>query len=197
MLTLCMLIISVVNHAQEKNIKTESVKLDNLITHIVENYSITKDSTTTKNITFLIETYNDTFNAEDKVLLKQAFKLLTKRVTKDDFVSIITYSKINGVALEQATGTDIKKLLYVVENVKFSIKTLEKDGIETAYTYMNDNFEEDAINTIIMVRIPNRTIAENSDTDSKSDKKNKKKKSNAVVLTAISLLPEIIAVIKN
>lgn len=91
--------LSFIGSTQEKNIETDVVTIDNLITFIVENYSVKKDSTNTKNITFLIETYADGFNTEDRVILKQAFKLLTKRVTDNDLISIVMYSNYNGVAL--------------------------------------------------------------------------------------------------
>ncbi|WP_430468031.1 hypothetical protein [Winogradskyella ouciana] len=182
--------------AQEKNIETESVTLDNLITFIVEHYSVQTDSTETKNITFLIETYADDFNTEDKVILKQAFKLLTKRVTEDDLISIVTYSSFSGIALTQVEATDIKKLLYVIEHPKSSVKTFEEDGIELAYEFAKENFIEDSENSVVMIRIPNRKD-EVAKADSKDSNKTTKKKSNAVVLTAIALLPELIAVIKD
>ena len=184
------------SHSQEKNIETESVTLDNLITFIVEHYRVQTDSTETKNITFLIETYADDFNTEDKVILKQAFKLLSKRVTEDDVISIITYSNFSGIALNQAEATDLKKLLYAIEHPKSSIKTFEDDGIELAYEFAKENFMEDADNSVVMIRIPNRK-EEVASTDSKDSNKTTKKKSNAVVLTAITLLPELIAVIKD
>jgi hypothetical protein len=93
--------------AQEKNIETESVALDNLITFIVDHYNSKSDSTETKNITFLIETYSDNFNSEDKVILKQAFKLLSKRLSEVDIISIVTHSHFNGIALNQARAPDI------------------------------------------------------------------------------------------
>jgi hypothetical protein len=190
------LMLSMTGQSQEKNIETESVTLDNLITFIVEHYSITKDSTETKNIVFLIETYADNFNTEDSVILKQAFKLLSKRVTDEDLISIVAYSNFNGVALSQAEATDIKKLLYTIEHPKSSVKSFEEDGIELAYEFAKENFIEDAENSVVMIRIPNRTSAITA-TEATASKVKPKAKSNAVVLTAIALLPEIIAVIKN
>ena len=190
------LMLSIASHSQEKNIETESVTLDNLITFIVEHYSIQTDSTKTKNITFLIETYADSFNTEDSVILKQAFKLLSKRVTEDDLISIVAYSHFNGIALNQTEATGIKKLLYVVEHPKSSVKTFEDDGIELAYEFAKENFIEDSDNSVVMIRIPNRTT-EVVKTESKETKITTNRKSNALVLTAIALLPEIISVIKD
>lgn len=187
---------TVVMHSQEKNIETESVTLDNLITFVVEHFRTQEDSTETKNITFLIETYGDEFNLEDKVILKQAFKLLSKRISEDDLISIVTYSNINGIALRQEAATDIKKLLYVIEHPKSSVKTFEDDGIELAYEFTKENFVEDSENSVIMIRIPNRTSQGDKTVATKANKTGKNK-GNAVVLTAITLLPELIAVIKN
>ncbi|WP_296384597.1 hypothetical protein [Winogradskyella sp.] len=190
------LLLSIASHSQEKNIETKSVTLDNFITFIVEHYSTKTDSTKTKNITFLIESYADSFNTEDSVILKQAFKLLSKRVTEGDLISIVAYSHFNGIALRQATATDVKKLLYVIEHPKSSVKTFEEDGIELAYQFTKENFVEDSENSVVMIRIPNRK-SEVVKTEATDTKKVTKKKSNAVVLTAIALLPEIIAVIKD
>ena len=187
---------STASHSQEKNIETESVTLDNLITFIVEHYAIVTDSTETKNITFLIETYADSFNIEDSVILKQAFKLMSKRFTGRDLISIVTYSNFNGIALNQIKGTDIKKLLYVIEHPKSSVKTFEDDGIELAYEFAKENFIEDSENSVVMIRIPNRKSVVVK-TESTEAKITSNKKSNAVVLTALALLPEIIAVIKD
>lgn len=190
------LMLSLTSNAQEKNIETESVTLDNLITFIVEHYSISTDSTKTKNITFLIETYAENFNTEDSVILKQAFKLLSKRATEDDLISIVTYSNFNGIALKQVEATDTKKLLYVIEHPKSSVKTFEEDGIELAYKFTKENFVEESENSVVMIRIPNRT-SEVTKIEVTNTAKSTKNKSNAVMLTAIALLPEIIAVIKN
>lgn len=194
--TALVLMLSFIGSTQEKNIETDVVTIDNLITFIVENYSVKKDSTNTKNITFLIETYADGFNTEDRVILKQAFKLLTKRVTDNDLISMVMYSNYNGVALNQVKATDIKKLLYVIEHPKSSVKTLQDDGVEVAYTLTKENFIEAATNTVVMLRLPNRQSHINNATVNVPSTQNKKK-SNTLVLTAIALLPEIIAVIKD
>ncbi|MEO1031386.1 MAG: hypothetical protein AAFX55_08270 [Bacteroidota bacterium] len=193
--TVIAMVLSLASISQEKNIETESLTLDNLITFIVEHFSIEKDSTKTKNITFLIETYDDNFNTEDSVMLKQAFKLLSKRVSEDDLVSIVTYSKFNGIALDQAQASDLKKLLYVIEHPKSSVKTFEEDGIELAYQLAKENFVEESENTVIMIRIPNsqgEVVQNKSNRDEKAKTKN-----NALVITAMALLPELIAVIKD
>ncbi len=191
------LIVSVANFAQNKTIETESITLDNLITFIVENYKVETDSTQTKNSTFLIETYGDSFNTEDKVILKQALKIFSERSNAKDSISIATYSEYNGIALEQAKAIDIKKLLYAIEHPKTSIKKFKNEGIELAYNYTKENYVETAKNMVVIIRVPNRKAKEVTSLNTTTQLKTTKPKSNAVMLTAIALLPEIISVIKD
>ncbi len=182
--------------AQEMNIETKSVALDNLITFIVENYSVKSEDTESdqQNISFLIQVPETNLSIEDKVILKQAFKLLSNRLTEGDLISIITYLGFNGLALKQVEPNDIKKILHTINNFKSSIKEFHQDGIELAYKYAKENFDEEAINSVVMVRNPNIS-SENNNTLLMPVKP--QKKNNAVLITAISLLPELLAIIKN
>ncbi len=183
--------------AQEMNIETKSVTLDNLITFTVENYSVKSEDTESdqQNISFLIQVPETNLSIEDNVILKQAFKLLSNRLTEGDLISIITYSGFNGVALKQVEPNDIKRILHTINNFKSSIKEFHQDGIELAYKYAKENFDEEAINSVVMVRNPN--ISSESENTSLLPVKPQKKKNNAVLITAISLLPELLAIIKN
>ena len=186
-----------VSPSQELNIQTESVTIDNLLTFVIDYTKAPADSIQNKNTTFLIETYSESFTTEDKVILKQALRLFSNRSGEDDVLSVAMYSALNGIAVNMAETKDLKKLLYAIENPKSSIKTFEDDGIETAYAFTKENFIEDAENTVVMIRIPNRNSNSVVNASSLNAKQSKKKGNNAVVLTAIALLPEIIAVIKN
>jgi hypothetical protein len=133
---------------------------------------------------------------EDKVILKQAFKLLSKRLSENDLISIITYSGINGIALNQTEPYNLKRILHTIDNFKSSIKEIYPDGIELAYDYAEENFNEEAINTVVMIRNSN-ILAQNYNTSVLTAQSQQKSKNNAVLLTAITLLPELIAIIKN
>ncbi|WP_411894949.1 hypothetical protein [Winogradskyella sp. A2] len=186
--------------AQEKNIETESVAIENLINFMVEQYSSKTDTIPKRNITFLIETYADNFNTEDKVMLQQAFKIMSKRLTEEDFVSIVTYSKYNGIVLKQTEATNTKKLVYAVENFRSSINYIEDNGIELAYRLAKENFTEETENSVVMIRVPHtvdEVTVQKTKTNMTKANNTSNKKNNAVVLTAIALLPEIIKIIKD
>ena len=121
--------------SQDKNIETKSVSIDNLISFIVDNIERkTEDSELpTENITFLLQTPVNDLVIEDKVILNQAFKLVSKRLTKYDYISIITYKGFNGIALKQVSPKNLKSILYTIDNLKPCVKEFHEDGIELAY----------------------------------------------------------------
>ena len=194
-ITFALLLITSMAISQEKNIETKSVSIDNLISFIVDHIeSKTEDSELPiENITFLLQTPANDLLIEHKVILNQAFKLVSKRLTEEDYISIITYTGFNGIALNQTSPKDLKLILYTIDNLKPSVKEFYKDGIELAYEYTNENFMEDSINTVIMIRNPKAIQGEQVTVqNAKATKKN-----NVVLITAMALLPEIISVIKD
>lgn len=182
--------------AQEKNIVTQSVTLDNLIPFIVKNFHSSNDASENRNITFLLQVSSEDKQFDDSIILKQAFKLLSTRLTEDDKISIVTYSGFNGVALKQSSPKELKRIYYALSSLKSSIKEFHNDGIQLAYDYANKNFDEESINTVVMVR--NTNLISNSQVSNHDNlDKPRKKRNNVVLITAISLLPEIISVIKK
>jgi hypothetical protein len=183
-----------VSNAQDMAIETKSVSIENVISYVIENMSQNseQDSLSPKNITFLIQSAPNGLAIEDKVILKQTFKLISKRLSEEDSITIISYSGINGVVLEKTSPKALKKIMYALENYKSSIKVLHSDGIQLAYTYAQENFEEDTSSTVVMIRNPKA-----SSTSYIQNAEAPKKKSNMVLITAIGLLPEIISLIKD
>jgi hypothetical protein len=183
-----------VSNAQDMAIETKSVSIENIISYVIENMgkNSEQDSLSPKNITFLIQSAPNGLAIEDKVILKQTFKLISKRLSEEDSITIISYSGINGVVLEKTSPKALKKIMYALENYKSSIKVLHSDGIQLAYTYAQENFEEDTSSTVVMIRNPKA-----SSTSYIQNAEAPKKKSNMVLITAIGLLPEIISLIKD
>lgn len=194
--TIGILLFSYTVTSQDKNIETKSVELDNLINFIVEQIDRKTEASEAPldNITFLLETPLNGLLIEDKVILNQAFKLVSKRLTEDDYISILTYTGFNGIALNQTSPKDLKAILYTIDNLKSSVKEFHEDGIELAYEFANENFMDDATNTVIMIRNPNPA---NGEQVAAENTKAPKVKNNVVLITAMALLPELISVIKD
>lgn len=195
--------------AQEKNIETKSVLLDDFISFIAENYSLSEydddeedeDVIEARNITFLIETPRRRQSQEDIMSLKQSFRFLSKRLSETDNISIVAYSGLNGLVLPKTSSKSIKKVLYALDNFKAQIDKECQDGITYAYEYANKIHEDLADNSVVMVRNPNPNpvdyVSTNTTTSIVEDSNKPKKNGGAIILTAITLLPEIIAVIKD
>ncbi len=178
--------------AQEKNIETHSIDIENFISYLVEHYE--RDGDDIYNLFFLIQASQNGFSVEDKVVLQQAFSLMSKRLSEENSISILGYSGLNGVALEKSSIIKTKKIMYTIDNFKSSIKEFQEEGIAFAYEYADKNFDYESINRVVMIRVPNSVSADHM---VKSNQQTKKKKNNAVVLKAIALLPEIISVLKD
>ncbi|MGF1555953.1 hypothetical protein [Paucihalobacter sp.] len=184
--------------AQEKNIQTHSVTLDQLIGFVVETYKTEQGNIEVPhNVVFLLQYNGQPLPAEEAVLLKQAFKILSSRLSEETLISIATYSGVNGIALQQTPSTELKKILHTIENLQSSIKEFHDDGIAMAYDYMNTHFDEDFQNSIVIIRNPNSSSTSITSNIQATKEKKSKGKPSSIVLTAIALLPEIISVIKN
>lgn len=199
-------------NAQETMLTTKSVKLDNLISFVADNFPLQQENTDEDKedeedenhlnyqVTFLLETTTSSFSDEDEIILKQAFKFLSDRLSTEDKLSIVVYSGQNGLLLDNQSPKSLKKILHALNDVKKNIIEDYEDGIEEAYSHANTNFNTEAQNILVMVRNPDAK-AETGDTEEivETLKANdaKTKDNSIVLLTAISLLPELIEVIKK
>lgn len=179
--------------AQEKNIFTKSVQLQEFIPFIVNNYKREIDSIKTRHITFLIPVDNLDEITENSIILKQGLRLLASRLSEDDTVSIVAYSSINGEVLKPTSPKELKKILYALNNIEKSVSEKHKDGIQLGYNLANENFNEEGVNSVVIVRDANagKKLA------STKKKKEKRPRNNAVLLTLISLAPEMIKILKE
>ncbi|RAJ16283.1 vWA domain-containing protein [Olleya aquimaris] len=211
---LLFLFISLETTAQDQNLETKSVTLDNLIAFVADNFPSEKtiafneddedldneDRINNYQITFLIETTTSNFSSEDEIILKQALKFLSTRLTEEDKLSIVVYSGQNGLLLDNESPTVLKKVLHAISDVNGNLIEDYEDGIGEAYTYATNNLSEEANNLLIMVRNPDAKEDTNQVVESVVKTQVSDSKTNTgsiVLLTAISLLPELIEVIKD
>ena len=216
--TALFLFFTINSFGQEKTIETKSLLLDDFISFIADNYSASNQVINVdelndddddddddeiirenKNLTFLIESSRNNPSQEDITSLKQSFKFLSKRLSENDNISIVAYSGLNGLVLEKTNPKNLKKILNALDDFKAQIDKECKDGISYAYEYANKSHDEVADNVIVMLRNPKPTNYTTTDIlTTSSNQDNKVKRSGgAIILTAITLLPELIAVIKN
>lgn len=180
--------------SQEKNIFTKTVQLEEFIPFVVNNFPKEIDAEKYRNITFLIPITNLDATDEASVILKQAFRLLSNRLNDDDMITLVAYSAINGEVLKSISAKELKKILYALDNINTSISELFEDGIQLGYDIADANFDEDAVNTVVMIRSSAKV---NSNSFARENVKTKKKRNNVVLLTLLGLAPEIISLLKD
>lgn len=179
----------------EYDIETKSVEIDDLISFVVQNYDA--GDVDPKNITFLIQLKEEELDGEHLVMLKQSFKLISERLSNDSQISILTYSKFNGVALKRTNAKELKLILHTLTDLKGNIAEFYKDGISLGYKHAEDNYADTSTNSLVMIRINSKAENQIVDIHKEEKKEKKKKKGDALLVTALALLPEIIDIIKN
>ncbi len=183
--------------AQQQDIETKSISIDNIINFVAENYPLqTENDIHYNNLTFAIQVSNGTIATEDLVILKQSFKLLSERLNENNMISIITYFGFSGTVLNVVSVKELDDINKALENLKGSIEDFKEDGIELAYQHAKKNYNDEAKNTIVIVRNTNASKPDMAKMSHKEKKKLKRKKRNKAILsTAIGLLPELISLL--
>lgn len=187
--------------AQQEDIKTHSVSIENFINFVAETYTYQEpdnQSIETNNITFLIQVANTDINTEDLIILKQGFKLLSERLNQFNSISILTYFGYNGTALKMSRPSDLPMIYNTLINLKSKIHEFKDDGVDHAYRFAKENYVENAKNSIVIIRNTNAAKVDVAKLSKKDIKKIKRKKKKGEILkVAASLVPEIIAILKN
>jgi len=181
--------------AQDNDIDTKSVEINDLISFVVAHYEA--EDIEERNITFLIQVHNDKVEGENLIMLRQAFKLISERLSEDSKLSIGTYGKFNGIALQPTLASEQKLILHTLSDLKGNIAEFYKDGIATGYQHADQNYNDMVENTVVMIRVVKKATSEVVDIDKEAKKTKKKNRNKALLTAAMALLPELIDLIKN
>jgi len=102
------------------------------------------------NLVFLLDV-SGSMNSPDKLpLLKNSMKLLLDTLKPDDTVSIVTYASGTGVALGPTKVSDQSKIMGALNNLRSGGGTAGAAGINLAYDMAEQNFNDEAVNRVIL-----------------------------------------------
>ncbi len=105
---------------------------------------------TKNNLVFLIDV-SGSMQADDKLkLLQKSFGYLTRNLTENDTVSIVTYAGEEKIVLDGAKGNEQDKILNAINNLEAGGSTNGESGLKTAYMIAEKYMSSDANNRIIM-----------------------------------------------
>ncbi len=102
------------------------------------------------NLVFLIDV-SGSMNADEKLpLLKRALGVLTRQLTRKDWVSIVVYAGRSAVLLPPTRGDEKRVIMQTVNALESTGATNGSDGIRTAYELARQHFIESGMNRVFL-----------------------------------------------
>ncbi|MBV1924931.1 MAG: hypothetical protein KUG49_00275 [Dokdonia sp.] len=206
-ITIMLLLSLQVVYAQEntQEVTTTMLTMETLITHAADRFP----ADDAQQIYVLVETEEGGISMDARFYFEQGMRLLLKRLASTDVIAIGTYGYDNQTVLDFTEVSDTKTVLAGMNELyAIEMTDSESDGIDLAYQYAGENFEEDYENKVLILRNDSSAAHKKVAKSSRSKKQKelspeasqitpKTKLGGAIALTALSILPEILDIIKN
>ena len=117
----------------------------------IEGYDIERDERPPINMTLLVDV-SGSMSADNKLpLAKKALKLLIDEMTDKDHVSIVVYAGAAGAVLEPTSGDNKSKIMAALDNLNAGGSTAGGEGLRLAYSLAEQNYDEDAVNRVMLL----------------------------------------------
>ncbi len=115
----------------------------------IKGYDVPKASLRS-NLVFLLDV-SGSMNQPDKLpLLKSSMKMLLDSLHPDDTVSIVTYAGHTGIALEPTKASNRSTIINAMDHLRAGGGTAGAAGIALAYDMAERNFNDEAVNRVIL-----------------------------------------------
>lgn len=124
---------------------------DTHLLHIgIKGFDIEPEEQPRANLVFLLDV-SGSMNSPDKLpLLKQSMRMLVEGLDEDDSVAIVVYAGAAGAVLEPTPATDKTKIFAALDGLSAGGSTAGGEGLRLAYNLAEQNFDEDAVNRVIL-----------------------------------------------
>ena len=116
----------------------------------IKGYTPPADERPNSNIVLLIDTSGSMNNPNKLPLLINSFKLLLDTLGENDTVSIVTYAGSAGTVLEPTPANERSKIVAAFDRLRAGGSTAGAAGLELAYNKVQENFDEDGVNRVIL-----------------------------------------------
>jgi len=111
---------------------------------------IAQDKRPPSNFVFLIDVSGSMSPSERLPLIKQALRMLVKRMTENDRIGIVVYAGNAGVVLESTSCVSKEKILEALDRLEAGGSTNGGEGIQKAYALAEENFIKGGVNRVIL-----------------------------------------------
>lgn len=116
----------------------------------IKGFEVPADQRPAANIFFLIDVSGSMNSPAKLPLLKNALKMLTRQMTKEDRVSMVVYAGSSGIVLEPTSGVDQAKILGALGRLQAGGSTNGASGIRLAFQMAEQAFIEGGINRVML-----------------------------------------------
>ncbi len=121
-----------------------------LMTIGIKGYDVEKTAQPDSNLVFLIDTSGSMNEPKKLPLLKQSFSMLLDTLKPTDKISIVTYAGSAGTVLQPTEVSKKNEILQALQNLSAGGSTAGGEGIRLAYQQAQSNFDEKAVNRVIL-----------------------------------------------
>ncbi|HEY6171369.1 MAG TPA: von Willebrand factor type A domain-containing protein [Candidatus Kapabacteria bacterium] len=111
---------------------------------------IPKENLPPSNLTFLIDVSGSMEGPTRIELVKKSMRLLVDQLREEDKVSIVVYAGAAGLVLPPTSGSDKKKILAALEELRTGGSTAGGAGIKLAYATARENYNKSGNNRVIL-----------------------------------------------
>jgi Ca-activated chloride channel family protein len=111
---------------------------------------IAQDKRPPSNFVFLIDVSGSMSPSERLPLIKQALRMLVKRMTENDRIAIVVYASSSGVVLESTSCANKEKILAALDRLEAGGSTNGGEGVQRAYALAEENFIKGGVNRVIL-----------------------------------------------
>jgi Ca-activated chloride channel family protein len=121
-----------------------------LLTVGIRGFDVPHEARQAANLVFLVDVSGSMNSADKLPLLKNAFRLLTRRLTAEDRVAIVVYAGASGLVLESTPGDRHATILSALDRLQAGGSTNGGDGIRLAYAVAAEHYLDDGINRVVL-----------------------------------------------
>ena len=102
------------------------------------------------NLVFLLDVSGSMDSPDKLPLLKNAFRLLTRKLDAGDRVAIVVYAGASGLVLESTPGDERAKIVGALDRLGAGGSTNGGDGIRLAYAVAEEHYIDGGINRVVL-----------------------------------------------